>query len=55
MVGLKRSDCFINNYLNALMTENWQERDNHRCLIEVSTLNSKVSLRRESTVKVIRE
>ena len=30
MVGLKRSDCFINNYLVAVMTENWQERDNHQ-------------------------
>ena len=32
MVGLKRSECFINN-LVAVMTENWRERDNHQVFV----------------------
>ena len=32
IVGLKRSDCFINN-LVAVMTEKWQERDNHQVFV----------------------
>ena len=56
MVGLKRSDCFINN-LVAVMTEKWQEKRQSPavCLIEVSILNSMVSVRRELTVKAIRK
>ena len=56
VVGLKRSDCFINN-LVAVMTEKWQEKGQSPgvCLIQVSTLNSKVSVRRELTVKAIRQ
>ena len=56
MVGLKRSDCFINN-LVAVMTEKWQEKRQSPgvCLIEVSLLNSMVSVRRELTVKAIRK
>ena len=56
VVSLKRSDCFINN-LVALMTEKWQEKRQSPgvCLIEVSILNSMVSVRRELTVKAIRK
>ena len=55
VVGLKRSDCFINN-LVAVMTEKWQEKGQSPgvCLIEVSILNSMVSVRSEITVKDIK-